>query len=50
MDDLVTIAICNFNTTELTNNCIRSIIKNVKKVRYKLIVLDNSDKIPFIAD
>ena len=43
----MTIAICNFNTNDLTNNCIKSIVKNTKAFEYKITVLDNSDKIPF---
>ena len=46
----VTIAICNFNTNDLTNNCIKSIVKNTKAFEYKITVLDNSDKIPFQLD
>lgn len=44
----VTIALCNFNTTEITSNAIRSIIRRIKTFKYKIIVLDNSDKIPYI--
>lgn len=46
----VTIAICNFNTTKLTNDCIISIIKNIKSFKYKIIIFDNSDKNPFKLD
>ena len=38
----ITIAIVNFETTALTNACIRSIIKNVKMFDYDVLVLDNS--------
>ena len=38
----ITIAICNFNTTELTTNCIKSIFKNSKLNNIKFIILDNS--------
>lgn len=43
----VTIAICNFNTTELTNNCIKSIQLHCKDFLYKFVVLDNSNKTSF---
>lgn len=46
----ITIAICNFNTTKLTNNCIRSINNNIKNYQYKIILLDNSNKEPFKLD
>ena len=49
-DSYTTIAICNFNTTELTNACIRSIVKNIKSFKWKVVVLDNSNKIPFYLD
>lgn len=45
-----TIAVCNFNTTKLTNDCIRSVVKNVKGIDYKIVVLDNSNKEPFELD
>jgi hypothetical protein len=38
----ITIAICNFNTTELTTNCIKSILKNGRLNNIKFIILDNS--------
>lgn len=47
---MITIAICNFNTTELTNGCIRSIQLRYAKKNYKIVVLDNSDKISFSLD
>ena len=37
------IYIINFNTTELTNNCIRSIIKNLHNFDYQINVFDNSN-------
>ena len=46
----VTICICNFNTTDLTNNCIVSIINKIKSFKYKIVVLDNSDKTKFELD
>ena len=47
MQNDVTIAICNFNTTELTNNCIQSIQLNCKNFLYKFVILDNSNKTSF---
>lgn len=46
MDD-ITIAICNYNTTALTNNCIKSILQKSCLSRTKFVILDNSDKEPF---
>lgn len=43
----ITISMCNFNTTEITSNALRSIIKHIKNIKYKIILLDNSDKIPY---
>ena len=48
--EIITIAICNFNTTELTNNCIRSIHSRCKSFQSQFIIFDNSDKIPFQFD
>lgn len=50
MDKLVTIAICNFNTTELTNACIKSLIACISSFKWKAIVLDNSNMLKFTAD
>ena len=47
MQDDLTIAICNFNTTDLTNACIDSVIAHIKNINYRIIVLDNSDEIPY---
>ena len=47
MADLITIAICNFNTTKLTNDAIDSIINNSGLSNIKIIILDNSDHTPF---
>lgn len=47
-NNYITIATCNFNTTELTNNLLNSIKKKFNKYKYELIILDNSNKIPFI--
>lgn len=38
----VSIIIVNFNTTELTLNCINSIIEYTKSIIYEIIVIDNS--------
>ena len=46
----VTIAICNFNTTFLTNNCIYSIYQHCKDFKFKFVILDNSDQMPFELD
>ena len=46
----VDIYITNFNTTELVNLLIRSIIKNVKSLRYRIIVVDNSTLKKFSLD
>ena len=48
LNNNTTIAICNYNTTELTNACILSIKKNVKSISYKIVILDNSDKEKFL--
>lgn len=49
-NDKITIATCNFNTTELTNNLIRSIFQNVKSYDFSIVVFDNSDKCQFKKD
>ena len=46
-NNATTVAICNFNTTELTNDCIQSIFSNFKSKPFNIVVFDNSDKIPF---
>lgn len=46
----VDIYIINFNTPELVNFLIRSIIKNVKSLFYRIIVLDNSTVKKFSLD
>jgi len=46
----VTICICNFNTTKMTNDCIASIVKNIKSFKYKIILFDNSNKEKFKLD
>ncbi len=38
----VSIIIVNFNTDKLVRHCIASIKKNTKKVKYEIIVIDNS--------
>lgn len=50
MENYKTIAICNYNTTKLTNNCIKSIIDNIKSFNYKILLFDNSDKEKFILE
>ena len=40
--DDITIAICNFNTTKMTCNCIESICRNSKLPNMKFVILDNS--------
>lgn len=42
----ITVALCNYNTTNLTNACIQSMLKNSQLDIFKIIVLDNSDKNP----
>lgn len=47
----VTIGICNFNTTKLTNACLKSILKNGNCHRIsEIVVLDNSDSEEFILE
>lgn len=46
MQNDITIATCNFNTTRLTNQLIDSIIQFVD-FDYNIVVLDNSDKFRF---
>jgi len=40
-DTTLSIAIINWNTCELTKNCIESILKNTKAIDYEIIVVDN---------
>lgn len=40
----------NFNHSELTNILIKSILKNVSGINYRIFVIDNSDKMPFVLD
>jgi GT2 family glycosyltransferase len=40
----LSIIIVNFNTKELLNNCIESVINNSEKIRYEIIVVDNASK------
>lgn len=37
----VSIIIVNYNTKELTNNCISSVVKHTYNVKYEIIVVDN---------
>lgn len=50
INDKITIVICNFNTTELTNNCVSSILNNCGFSNYLITVLDNSDKTPYVSN
>ena len=43
----ITIATCNFNTTELTNHLVDSIYAQMSNHGLRIVVLDNSDKAPF---
>lgn len=43
-DIKVSIIIVNYNTPELTANCIDSIIYNVKSCNYEIVVIDNASK------
>lgn len=38
----VSIIIINYNTQEMTNECIRSIINNTKDIDYEIILIDNA--------
>lgn len=38
----VSIVIVNYNTFQMTNDCIDSIIKNTKGIEYEIILIDNS--------
>ena len=44
---IIPIYICNFNTTQLTNNAIRSIMNVIHNFEYEIFIIDNSDKIKF---
>lgn len=44
MNIQVSIIIVNYNTLNLTSNCISSIQKKVNSVRYEIIVVDNASK------
>jgi GT2 family glycosyltransferase len=41
MPDL-SIVIVSYNTRDLLRNCVKSIIKNTKKLKYEIIVVDNN--------
>ena len=43
----ITIATCNFNTTKLTNRLLSSIYAQMSNCNLRIVVLDNSDVIPF---
>jgi hypothetical protein len=40
----LSIIIVNYNTKELTGNCIKSVIKNTQNVYYEIILVDNASK------
>lgn len=40
----LSIVIVNFNTKELTINCVKSVLKHTKKINYEIIVVDNGSK------
>jgi len=40
----VSIIIINYNTPEITLNCIKSLFKNTKKVNFEIILIDNGSK------
>jgi GT2 family glycosyltransferase len=45
MKDLVSIIILNYNTPDITLNCINSILKNTNKINFEIVLVDNgSDK------
>lgn len=48
----ITVGLCNYNTTELTNACIRSIMNanRYNAINMMFIILDNSDKDKFVVD
>ena len=45
----LSIIIVSFNTRELTSECIQSIIDNVKKINFEIIVVDNDSKDDSVA-
>ena len=46
----ITVAICNFNTTELTNACIQSIVIMNRALDIQFTVLDNSNTVAYSLD
>lgn len=50
LDTGITIGMCNYNTTKLTNACVKSIIKNSGLSDFKITILDNSDKEKLVLD
>lgn len=40
----ISVIIVNYNTIELTKNCVESIIRNTKEVSYEIILVDNGSK------
>ena len=47
MVDNLTIGICNFNTTDLTNQTLKTIEANLPECKHQYIILDNSDESKF---
>ena len=45
----ITVAICNYNTTVLTNSCIDSYMSYNSHIMSNIVVLDNSDTETFIS-
>lgn len=41
----VSIIIVNYNTSNLINNCIRSILETVKDIEYEIIIVDNATEL-----
>jgi GT2 family glycosyltransferase len=41
---MISVIIVNYNTLELTAQCVSSILENVKSVQYEIIVVDNASK------
>lgn len=47
---MVSVFIVNFNTTRMTNACIKSFIEKNKRLKYKIYILDNSTNEKFSLD
>ncbi len=37
----LSIVVVSYNTRELTSECVKSVIKNTKKIKYEILVIDN---------